>query len=153
MGDFDFLVGTWTVTNRRLKKRLGGNSEWEEFTSTLACRSLFDGAGNIEEIKFPDGTQGLTLRLFDPQRREWSLYWANSRTGVLFPPVVGGFVGGVGTFRGQDDEEGTPVRVRFIWSKITPTSARWEQAFSADGDADASWKTNWIMELTRTGAS
>jgi hypothetical protein len=37
--------------------------------------------------------------------------------------------------------------VVYIWSEITPTSARWEQAFSPDmGEA---WETNWIMESTR----
>jgi hypothetical protein len=61
--------------------------------------------------------------------------------------VVGSFSGGVGEFFGDDSEGGTPVRVRFVWSGITPTSARWEQAFSTDGGA--SWEINWIMEMTR----
>jgi hypothetical protein len=61
--------------------------------------------------------------------------------------VVGRFSGGRGEFYGDDTHEGTPIRVRYIWSDITPTSARWEQAFSVDGEK--TWETNWIMEFTR----
>ena len=147
MGDFDFLVGTWTVANRRLEQRLLGCTDWEEFTSTSECRSLFGGAANIDEFTFPDGTQGLTLRLLDQQSKQWSLYWAASTAGTLLPPVIGGFSDGRGEFFGDDEHDGTPVRVRYIWSEITPTSARWEQAFSTDGEQ--TWETNWIMELTR----
>jgi hypothetical protein len=86
--------------------------------------------------------------VFDPRRQEWSLYWANSQSGILFPPVVGRFEGERGEFYGDDNEGGTPVRVRYIWSEITPTSARWEQAFSTDGGQ--TWESNWIMELTRS---
>jgi len=148
MNDFDFLVGEWTITNRRLRERLAGSDDWEEFASTSVVHNLFDGAANVDEITFPSkGFKGLTLRLFDPEREEWSLYWANSQTGVLFPPVVGRFEGGRGEFYGDDVENRTPVRVRYIWSEITPTWARWEQAFSTD--QGKTWETNWIMELTR----
>jgi hypothetical protein len=95
------------------------------------------------------GHRGLTFRLFDPARQEWSIWWVNSRDGLLTPPVAGRFADGVGTFHGADTHEGTPVRVRYIWSRITPSSARWEQAFSVDGEQ--TWETNWIMDLTRTG--
>jgi hypothetical protein len=147
MGDFDFLVGTWKIDNRRLKQRLNGCTEWESFTARAEGRNQFAGAANIDEITFPDGTFGLTVRLFDPRRREWSLYWASSTTGTIFPPVVGRFSEGTGEFYGDDTHDGRPVRVRFLWSGITPTSARWEQAFSVDGGA--TWETNWIMEMTR----
>jgi hypothetical protein len=146
-GDFDFLHGTWQIVNRRLKQRLNGCTEWEEFPSRSVVHSAFGGSANVDEISFPDGTYGLTVRLFHPERQEWSLYWASSATGTVFPPVVGTFSDGVGEFFGDDTEGGTPVRVRFIWSGITPTSARWEQAFSTDGGA--TWELNWIMELTR----
>ena len=148
MNDFDFLHGTWTIANRKLVHRLVDSQEWEEFTSTSECRNLFDGAGNIDEIRFPDDTAGLTLRLFDTQRQEWFLYWSNTMTGRLFPPTIGRFADGTGEFYGEDTEGGVPVRVRFIWSRITPTSARWEQAFSTDGGQ--TWETNWYMDLTRT---
>jgi hypothetical protein len=144
---FDFLHGSWNVANRRLKHRLVGSSEWGEFPGTAVCRGFFHGAGNIDEIDFPTlGFSGVTMRLFDPKHEEWSLYWANSRDGLLQPPVIGGFANGRGDFYGNDTDDGQPIRVHYLWSAITPQSARWQQAFSLDGE---SWETNWIMELTR----
>ncbi|WP_233289018.1 hypothetical protein [Kitasatospora sp. MBT63] len=152
-GDFDFLVGTWEVANRRLVTRLAGCTEWEEFPGRAVCTgTLFDGAANLDEITFPTlGTTGLTLRLFDPAHMEWSLYWASSRTGLLQPPVRGRFGGdGRGVFHGDDTHDGVPIRCRFVWSDITADSAYWEQAFSADGGE--SWETNWTMYFHRSGA-
>jgi hypothetical protein len=148
MNDFDFLVGAWNIANRRLKRRFTGSDDWEEFPATSQCQSLFDGRANLEEISFATmGFSGLTLRLFDPQREEWSLYWANSQTGLLYPAVVGRFENGRGTFFGDDTHDGKHIRVRYIWSDITPTSARWEQAFSSN--LEQIWETNWIMKMTR----
>lgn len=148
LGDFDFLIGNWKVANRRLKHRLAGSDEWEEFEATSIVWSLFDGNANIDQFTFPDGTSALTLRLFEPESKQWTLNWATSTEGTLFPPVVGAFTDGEGLFYGDDQHDGTPVRVRFIWSEITPTSARWEQAFSAD--SEQTWEINWIMELKRS---
>jgi hypothetical protein len=147
MADFDFLVGSWNIHNRRLTKRLVASDEWTEFTARATCWSLFAGMANVDEIFFADGTRGLTLRLFDRIHEEWSLYWATSTSGTLFPPVVGRFTAGRGVFYGHDTEGGLPVRVRFVWSEITPYSARWEQAFSVDGEA--TWEVNWTMRFSR----
>jgi hypothetical protein len=146
--DFDFLHGDWDVANRRLVKRLVGSDEWDEFPATSTARGFFDGAGSFDEITFPTkGWSGATFRMRSPETGDWSIYWVNSRTAELQPPVVGRFTDGVGTFYGDDVDDGTPVRVRFIWSRITPTSARWEQAFSTD--AERTWETNWIMDHNR----
>jgi hypothetical protein len=148
MGDFDFLTGSWNVDNRRLVKRLVGSDDWIEFSAPAQCWPLFGGMANVDEIMFPDGTRGLTLRLFDPPAGQWSLYWASSTSGQLFPPLRGKFVDGRGVFLGDDTEDGVPVRVRFVWSDITPESARWEQSFSADDGQ--TWELNWTMQFTRT---
>ncbi|MFG2627332.1 hypothetical protein [Streptomyces sp. NPDC048473] len=148
MNDFDFLIGTWDVTNRRRTDFLDEASAWEEFPAVSHASRHFDGGANFDEIDFlGQGHCGLTLRLYDPEREQWSLYWSSSRTGALFPPVVGRFEDGRGEFHGDDTHDGKEVRVRFIWSGITAQSARWEQAFSLDGGE--SWLTNWIMELAR----
>ena len=146
--DFDFLVGAWNVSNRRLARRLEGSTEWHEFPGSSDCRLILDGRGNIDEITAPmRDLCGMTLRLFDSARDEWVLYWADSRDGILQPPVVGRFKGGRGEFYGDDTHEGVAIRVRYIWSEITPSSARWDQAFSTD--RGRSWETNWIMEFVR----
>lgn len=97
INDFDFLVGTWDVTNRWRTDFLDEASDWEEFPAVSHATRHFDGGASFDEITFPTkGFAGLTLRLYDRERGEWSLYWASARTGTLFPPVVGRFSGGRG---------------------------------------------------------
>jgi hypothetical protein len=149
MNDFDFLEGEWNVENRWLKRFLDDCDEWEDLPGRSTCIRLFGGAGNIDWIDFPTiEKKGLTLRLWRPATEDWALYWANDTTGVLFPPVFGGFSEGVGTFFGDDTQNGRQVRVRFIWSGIDDGAPRWEQAFSTDDEK--TWETNWIMSFTRT---
>ena len=148
MNDFDFLAGTWDVANRWRSDFLDETSAWEEFPAISRATRHFDGAASFDEITFPTkGFAGLTLRLYDPAAGQWSLYWASKRTGTLFPPVTGRFTDGVGEFYGEDTYQGTPVRVRFLWSGITGDAAHWEQAFSADDGR--TWVTNWHMQLAR----
>lgn len=145
--DFDFLVGTWDGNNRRLKKRWVGSNDWDEFPGRLRCESRLGGVVNLDEVDFPTkGWSGVTVRAFDIEQRRWSLYWINSRTGKLFPPVLGGFKGDRGEFYGDDMDEGRPVKVRFVWTRLGPDLAHWEQAFSLDGKQ---WETNWTVEQRR----
>ncbi len=149
--DFDFFMGIWTCRHRYLRRRLARCSDWIEFDGSCAARRILDGYGNMDEadIALPgDRYRGMSLRTYDPDRDRWSIYWLDSRRpGFLFPPVVGGFDKGIGTFYGDDEHDGRAIRVRFLWSRITPQSARWEQAFSLD--EGNSWETNWTMDFTR----
>jgi hypothetical protein len=150
--DFDFWMGRWNVRNRRLVRRLAGSDEWEEFESTSNAWPILDGMGNQDDFHtdFEGGFAGMSLRFFDPKTRQWSIYWADSRrSGLLDPPVVGGFEGSVGVFEGDDTFEGRPIRVRFTWSRVDTPNPRWEQAFSEDGGE--TWETNWIADFTRAG--
>ena len=149
--DFDFFVGRWTVAHRRLRRRLAGDTQWEEFGGVSEMRQIVGGLGNVDDniIELPAGTyRAATVRAFDPATGMWSIWWIDGRNPRLEPPVQGRFENGVGTFLGDDAFEGRPIRVRFIWSEITPRSARWEQAFSPDGGT--TWETNWIMRFTRS---
>ena len=69
--------------------------------------------------------------------------------GVLDPPVLGSFSGDTGVFEGDDTFEGRPIRVRYIWSRVTTRTPRWEQAFSDDGGE--TWETNWVDGLHARG--
>lgn len=150
--DFDFLMGSWKVHNRRLRERLAGSDEWDEFEATSIARPLLDGVGNEDEFRtdYKGGFIGMSFRFFDPATKLWAIYWADSRRpGVLEPPVLGAFSGDTGVFEGEDIFRGRPILVRFIWSGATTRTPRWEQAFSDDGRQ--SWETNWVMDFTPAG--
>jgi hypothetical protein len=152
--DFDFWIGTWHGRNRRLRERLAGCDEWDEFEGMCVARSTLDGLANVEEFTtdYAGGYVGMAVRVFDPATRLWAIYWADSRfPGLLEPPVVGSFSDGVGVFECEEMFDGRPIIVRYTWSDITPTSARWAQSFSDDGGQ--SWETNWTVEHTRRRGS
>ncbi len=151
--DFDFLVGEWRVHHHRLKP---DSQEWVDFEGTCRNRKLMDGGANMEEhaLKAPDGTyHAIALRAHDPTTGQWAIWWLDGRypSGPLDPSVKGRFENGVGTFYGDYMQDGKPMRVRFLWSNITPTSARWEQSPSSDGGK--TWATNWIMNFNRDTAN
>jgi hypothetical protein len=152
--DFDFLHGRWQVALRRLTKPLSGSTEWVEYEGTSDCRPIWDGRANVDEFRVHSTATGATLdgptlRLYNPETREWSLYWANASNGVLaMPPTVGRFVSSeLGEFYDEEEYAGRPITVRYRWSEITPTSAHFEQAFSADGRQ--TWEPNWVSTITR----
>jgi hypothetical protein len=148
--DFDFWMGSWKVHNRRLRERLAGSDEWDEFEAAVVARPILDGLGNEDEFRtdYAGGFIGMSFRFFDPREKLWSIYWADTRRcGELDPPVFGGFAGDTGVFEGDDVFEGRPILVRYTWSGVTTQTPRWEQAFSEDGGR--TWETNWIMDFTR----
>ena len=146
--DFDFLVGRWAVRNRRLRQHHAGGSDWQEFPAVQQAWSHLDGLVSVDEIQCEsEGFSGCSVRTLDLATRQWAIYWINSRSGRLFPPVHGGWHGDRGEFEGEDEDDGRPVRVRFVWQRLGPDAARWEQAFSIDGGAH--WETNWVMDFSR----
>ena len=149
--DFDFLFGAWRVRHRRLKERLADCHEWAEFDGTCKSQPLLGGTGNVDDnfLELPGGSyRGVGLRSFDATSQTWAIWWLDSRTPhALDVPMIGSFKDGVGTFLADDTFKGKPVKVRFVWSRITQKTCRWEQAFSPDGGRN--WETNWEMEFTR----
>lgn len=152
--DWAWLEGSWDVWHRRLRERLVGSDDWQEFAGRSAFWHTLDGVGNVDDnlLELPDGTyRGLSLRSFDPARAQWSIWWLDARNPArIEPPVTGGFDGGVGTFTGRDTHKGTPIIMRFRWRDLHTPRPWWEQAFSTD--EGATWEINWTNYFTRTAA-
>jgi len=150
--DFDFEYGSWKIHLKRLVGPLTGSTKWVEFDGTSVTRKVWDGRAQLEEFE-TDSTigahiEGLTLRLYNPQTRQWSLYWANSKGGPIYPPQIGEFKNGRGEFYAQDMLNGKSIFVRFIWSETNTNKPHFEQSFSEDGGK--TWEVNWITDQTRT---
>jgi hypothetical protein len=150
--DFDFVLGDWKIHNRKLADVTDPScTDWIEFTAQSHAEPILDGFGHIDRFwsEAPMALEGFTLRQFDPTERLWRIWWASTRQpGQLDPPVEGRWVDGRGTFECDDVLAGRAVRVRFEWTHDDESTARWQQSFSWDGGQ--TWRTNWIMELTRT---
>ena len=150
--DFDFFIGSWHVAHRRLKDRLVGSTEWVSFTGSGVTQKILGGLGNMDDnvLELPgDPYRAVTLRTFNPDTHQWSIWWLDGRhPGNLDTPVVGGFENQVGTFYADDTLAGKVIRVRFLWAMPEPDKPRWEQAFSPDGGE--TWEVNWIMDFTRS---
>jgi hypothetical protein len=152
--DFDFLIGHWRVSHRRLRERLKGSDEWQEFEGHCAMHTTLGGFGNVDDnlLHLPTGPyRAVGVRAFDRASRRWSIWWLDERDlRRLDPPVIGSFESGVGSFYAEDEHEGRPIRVRFRWTETGSGAPRWEQAFSVDGGQ--SWETNWTMRFQRVPA-
>jgi hypothetical protein len=147
--DFEFLAGQWDSRQRRRTKVLAGVDDWYEFGATLDCWLVLDGNGTFDVLSAPErDIEGVTLRLYSPEEGLWRIWWASKTSGGrLDVPVEGRFDNGVGTFECDDVWEGTPIRVRYRWSRTDTAHPRWEQAFSTD--AGATWEVNWTADFTR----
>ena len=152
--DFDFIIGTWRVHHKRLNTRLQGCREWSEFQGTSSTKKVLGGFGNVEDNIFflPEGqVRAAAFRSYDPNSQRWAIWWLDGRSPhQLDKPVVGNFVGNIGTFESQDVLDGKPIRVRFVWNSDPTKNPVWEQAFSADGGA--TWEKNWVMVFERSAA-
>ena len=149
--DFDFEMGDWTCHLKRLLHPLTGSSEWVEYDGPSIVRKVWGGKANLGEIELTGAgghIEGLSLRVYNPSTHQWSVTYANSAFGLSLPPMVGGFQKGRGEFYAADTLADRAIFVRFIFSDITPTSFRLEQAFSEDGGK--TWEANWIATFAKT---
>lgn len=154
--DFDFEIGEWTTEVRVLRNPLSGEPPaWAEYRGTSVVRDLMDGRANSVELSVAGSAgkiEGVSLRLYDPGARRWSLNFASLSDGALTPPVIGGFgADGRGVFYGEDKLGERPIRVRFVVTQVSADEARFEQAFSADDGA--TWEVNWVAVDRRASVS
>ncbi len=148
--DFDFFEGRWKLHNKKLKSRLNRCTEWAEFESTQEMYKVLSGIGNIDNFLATfNGLpfEGMSVRLFNPNTRLWSIYWADSIHGKLDPPVVGSFENKIGHFFTKDTLDGKNILVVFRWDARDQDNPVWSQAFS--GDQGKTWEWNWFMFMTK----
>jgi hypothetical protein len=151
--DFDFEIGTWRTHLKRRLRPLTGSTSWVEYEGTTVVRKVWNGRANLVEldVEGPAGRiEALSLRLYNPDSRQWSLNFSNSSMGTMTVPSVGEFQNGRGEFYAQETLNGRAILVRFVISDITATSAHFEQAFSGDGGK--TWEVNWIATDTRVAS-
>jgi hypothetical protein len=150
--DFDFYEGKWQLHNKKLKTRLDNCTEWTTFASTQEMYRVLNGIGNIDNFLATfDGEafEGMTVRLFSPKTRLWSIYWADSNEGKLDPPVVGSFENDVAHFFTKDVFNGKDIIVVFRWDARDKENPVWSQAFSDDNGR--AWEWNWYMFFSKIG--
>jgi len=150
--DFNYLIGNWKLKNRKLKSRLTNCTEWVEFESKVEMRQILGGNGNID--KYTDTAsgkpyEGVALRLFNSKTKLWSIYWADSNSGTLDPPVVGSFENKIGHFFSKDTFNGKNIIVVFRWDVRNPNLPVWSQAFSADNGKTWEWNSINVSEKIR----
>ncbi|MEO7977169.1 hypothetical protein [Flavobacterium sp.] len=148
--DFDFFKGKSSIINRKLKKRLCNCTEWIEFPSTQEMYTILHGIGNIDNFiaNFDDKPfEGMTVRLFNPLTKLWSIYWSDSNTGILDKPVIGSFENKVGHFFSKDHYDGRDVIQAFRWDARDQNNPVWSQAMS--DDLGKTWEWNWYMFMTK----
>ena len=148
--DFDFYIGKWKLRNKKLKTRLNNCTEWLTFESTQEMYPVLNGLGNIDNyLATFDGQpfEGMSVRLFNPKTKLWSIYWADSNEGVLQKPVVGSFDNNIAHFFAKDSFQDREILVVFRWDITDKENPIWSQAFSIDNGA--SWEWNWYMYFSK----
>jgi hypothetical protein len=148
--DFDFNVGVWRTHIKRILDPLSGSTRSMELNGTVTVRKVWEGRAELEEIEAdgPNGHwEGLTLFLYNPEAHQWTQTFANSKSGVLEPPLIGAFKDGRGELYAKDTFNDRAILVRAVWSDITPDSHHFEQSYSDDGGK--TWAAAFIATLTR----
>ncbi len=149
---FDFWIGSWDVNLRQIQS----DNTWKDWKQSRAqIYSILDGRAILElwEEKGDRGSSetiiGYSLRYYDPGNDNWVL-WLNwpgeNRSGSS--SLSGEFRHGRGEFFSRrPTSDSTSIISRYTFSDITPTSLRWDDAFSRD--EGKTWIHSWIMEFNR----
>lgn len=143
---FDFWIGEWSIQNRFLQD----DGSWVEADVTRArITPVCGGNAILEEWAGPfRGTfmNGFSLRSWNAGEERWDLLlnWSTDGSGG-FGTLTGAFRHGRGEFFTPSNGQS---RTRYTFSDALPQTVRWDSATSLD--AGVTWKTDWIMEFSRT---
>lgn len=144
---FDFWVGQWDV-NLRIQQ---ADKSWKDSVQAEArIYSILDGRA-VLELWNSEPIVGYSLRYYDAARDKWVL-WLNwpGRNQAGSSSLEGQFRHGRGEFfQTEKTPDGTTRLARYSFSDVSPSSLRWDDAYTTDGGK--TWSSNWLMEFTRTG--
>ncbi len=148
--DFDFARGVWHTHITRVLNPFDGGDKTSTSDGTKTATALWGGSGWIEELDVtgPEGHwKGATLFLYNKASGQWSQSYIDQDSADVSGPEIGEFKDGRGEFYSTAKRGGRTVLTRGVWSDITPTSHRYEIAFSRDGGR--SWAPVFKACLTR----
>jgi hypothetical protein len=152
--DFDFGAGTWHTHIIRTPDPFGQPEVTVTIEGTVSSRKVWGGRAWLEEIE-ADGPKGhweaMTLFLYNPQARQWSMNFLNSQIGTLATPLIGAFDrDGHAQLISGDTFKDRAILVRGVWTKISADAHDYEEDYSDDGGK--SWKTAFVGHKTRIPA-
>jgi hypothetical protein len=148
---YGWLVGAWAVRvvdYPRPGERREGSGEWH-FAWVLEGRAVQDvwvcppRADRTPHTPKPGNRYGTSVRMYHPTEGRWHVVWVNPVSGAI-NRLVARKVGADIFQEGQDDEGNA---MRWVFTDITPQSARWYAERSTDGGA--SWTLEAEFFLTR----
>ena len=143
---FDFLIGEWRMDVEQFDPQ--GN-RIRTLTDWSRVRPMNGGASLIDEW----GTDGYTVRTYDPRQKVWRLFWTDRQYSAgkmqmwegTFEDGVGTFVGGYSVPTGSG---GTAITSKIEFSEIERDSVLWKMWKSQDGGK--TWVLDYIRSYTRT---
>ena len=150
---FNFFIGEWDIQQKILQR----DGNWLELPAHTSVAPTLDGCALIEHwegktLLFWEGMEqvesrkGLSIRAYNPDAAQWSIYWMDTQNPFFRPTASGNFINGRGEFLSEEQTSGGKFTGRITFSDITPDSIHWDFALS---DAEGGWQTLWIMELQR----
>ncbi len=151
--DFDFDIGVWHTRIRRILDPLAGGQHAIDLEGTVTVRKVWGGRASLEEIEVdgPNGHwEGMNLFLYNPQARQWSQSYSNSKAGTLGAPFVGEFKNGRAELYSPDTLDNRTILLRAVWSNIEPNAHDYAESYSEDGGV--TWKLSFSAHLTRAAS-
>lgn len=139
---FDFWIGNWDVNLRMIQPDLS----WKDSVNAkVEIYPILDGKAILELWDSPS-IKGFSLRYYDTEKKKWVLYlnWPGNSRSSSVGSLEGEFRHGRGEFFSGSGKQIS----RYTFCDISPTSLRWDDAYSKDGGK--TWTNNWIMEFSRT---
>jgi hypothetical protein len=134
--ELDFWLGAWDARWAEVGR---GTNRLTRILGDRVIREEFSGGGATGRLN------GLSLSVFDPNRRLWRQTWVDDLGGYL--DFVGDVVDGGFAFRRSAPEDGPTTRQRMVFRDVARDSFRW--TWETSEDEGATWAIRWDIAYTR----